>query len=162
MVTEEGQLSAGDPVLAWFGANLPAEAGSILAELARIDRFQPGDEILREGDESRTFGIVQSGRVALSVLVPERGAVTILTVEPGDIIGWSALTTPHRATSTATALEPVELLAFDGAALRGVLRSDCRLAMIVYPRLLQAVSRRLVATREQLLDLFAAQGEAAW
>jgi CRP/FNR family cyclic AMP-dependent transcriptional regulator len=78
------------------------------------------------------------------------------------IIGWSALTIPHRATSTATALEPVEIVAFDGAALRGLLRSDCRFATTVYPRLLQAVSRRLIATREQLLDLFAAQGEAAW
>ncbi len=162
MAIGDGQVAANDPALAWFGANLPAEAGSILAELARIHRYEPGDELLREGEESTVFGIVRQGRVALSVLVPERGAVTILTVEPGDIIGWSALTTPHRATSTATALEPVELVAFDGAALRGLLRSDCRLATTVYPRLLQAVTRRLIATREQLLDLFAAQGEAAW
>ncbi|HSG86871.1 MAG TPA: cyclic nucleotide-binding domain-containing protein [Candidatus Limnocylindrales bacterium] len=162
MAFDGGQLAAADPALAWFGPPLPAEVSSIIAELARVQRYDTGDELLREGEESRTFAIVRSGRVALSVLVPERGAVTILTVEPGDIIGWSALTAPHRATSTATALEPVELLAFEGAALRGLLRSDCRLAMTVYPRLLQAVSRRLVATREQLLDLFAAQGETAW
>jgi CRP/FNR family cyclic AMP-dependent transcriptional regulator len=162
MATDGGRLAAGDPALAWFGTNLPPEVGSILVELARIDRYEPGEELLREGEESRVFGIVRQGRVALSVLVPERGAVTILTVEPGDIIGWSALTIPHRATSTATALEPVEIVAFDGAALRGLLRSDCRFATTVYPRLLQAVSRRLIATREQLLDLFAAQGEAAW
>jgi CRP/FNR family cyclic AMP-dependent transcriptional regulator len=162
MTFDGARLATADPALAWFGSPLPAEVGSIIAEIAKVERYDTGDELLREGEESRIFGIVRSGRVAISVLVPERGAVTILTVEPGDIIGWSALTPPHRVTSTATALEPVELLAFDGAALRGLLRSDCRLATTVYPRLLQAVSRRLVATREQLLDLFAAQGEAAW
>ena len=34
--------------------------------------------------------------------------MTILTVEPGDIFGWSAIVPPHRATSTAVAIEPVE------------------------------------------------------
>ena len=38
----------------------------------------------------RLFGVVIKGRVALRTLVPERGMVTILTVEPGDIFGWSA------------------------------------------------------------------------
>ncbi len=88
--------------------------------------------------------------------------VTILTVEPGDIVGWSALVAPYRSTSTAEVLEPVELVTFDGAALRGVLRSDCVLASVVYPRLLQAVARRLVGTRYQLLDLFASQDNAPW
>jgi CRP/FNR family cyclic AMP-dependent transcriptional regulator len=156
--------AASDPerALAWFGSDLSAEVASLLAELSRVDRHEAGTELFREGEDATHFGIVLRGRVALSVLVPERGAVTILTVEPGDIIGWSALTPPFRSTSTGTAMEPVEVLCFEGAALRGLLRSECRLAMTVYPRLLHAVSRRLVATREQLLDLFAAQGTAAW
>lgn len=146
----------------WFGSALSQHARSRLAECASLRVIPSGTTLMREGEETSLLAIVVRGRVALQMHVPERGTTTILTVEPGDIIGWSALTAPHRATSTATALEPVELLAFEGAALRGLLRSDCRLAMTVYPRLLQAVSRRLVATREQLLDLFAAQGETAW
>ena len=35
-----------------------------------------------------------TGRVALRVRVPERGPPTILTVEPGDVVGWSALVPP--------------------------------------------------------------------
>ncbi len=155
-------LRPGDPGLEWFGGDLPDPVRERLAELAAVRRYETGTELFREGEEARDFAIVRSGRVALRVLVPERGMVSILSVEPGDVIGWSALVAPYRSTSTAEALEPVEVLAFDGAALRGVLRSDCQLASIVYPRLLQAVARRLVGTRYQLLDLFASQDNAPW
>ncbi len=153
---------SGDPGLDWFGADLPADVRERLGELATVRRYEAGEALFREGEEARDFGIVRAGRVALRVLVPERGMVTILTVEPGDVIGWSALVAPYRSTSTGEALEPVEVVEFDGAALRGVLRSDCKLASVVYPRLLQAVARRLVATRYQLLDLFASQENAPW
>jgi CRP/FNR family cyclic AMP-dependent transcriptional regulator len=155
-------LRPGDPGLDWFGSDLPADLRERLGQMATVRRYEADAEVFREADEAREFGIVRAGRVALRVLVPERGMVTILTVEPGDIIGWSALVAPYRSTSTAEALEPAEVLTFDGAALRGVLRSDCRLASVVYPRLLQAVARRLVGTRYQLLDLFASQEDAPW
>ncbi|HYM85072.1 MAG TPA: cyclic nucleotide-binding domain-containing protein [Candidatus Dormibacteraeota bacterium] len=155
-------LRQGDPGLDWFGTELPADVTKRLGELATVRRYAPGSEIFREGEEAREFGIVRAGRVALRVLVPERGMVTILTVEPGDVIGWSAVVAPYRSTSTAEALETAEVVSFDGAALRGVLRSDARLAAIVYPRLLQAVARRLVGTRYQLLDLFASEENAPW
>ena len=102
------------------------------------------------------------GRVALRTLVPERGDVTILTVEPGDVFGWSAVVPPYRVTSTAIAIEPVEAIAFDGRPLRAALREDPVLAQALYPRLLVAVSRRLNATRTQLLDLFAAEQVRTW
>jgi CRP-like cAMP-binding protein len=82
-------------------------------------------------------------------------------VEPGDIVGWSALVPPHRATSECVAVDRVELLAFNGAELRAALRADHALAASIYPRILQVVSRRLAATRFQLLDLFATDRPAA-
>ncbi len=139
----------------WFGAGLPAETQSRLAALGQIRRVPIGTELLREGEIAEEFGILVSGRVALRMLVPERGMVTILTVEPGDILGWSAIVPPHRSTSTVVAIEPVEALMFEGEGLRGALRSDHALAATLYPRILQTVSRRLTATRLQLLDLFA-------
>lgn len=139
----------------WFGAGLPAETQSRLAALGEIRSIPIGTELLREGEIAEEFGVLLSGRVALRMLVPERGMVTILTVEPGDVLGWSAIVPPHRATLTVVAIEPVEALMFDGNALRATLRADHALAATLYPRVLQAVSRRLTATRLQLLDLFA-------
>ncbi|MHB8892459.1 MAG: Crp/Fnr family transcriptional regulator [Candidatus Limnocylindrales bacterium] len=139
----------------WFGAGLPPETVARLAGIAEMRDVESGDEVTREGQVTEALSIVLSGRVALRTLVPERGMVTILTVEPGDVVGWSALVPPHRATATGIAIEPVVLVELPGERLRVMLRSDHALAASLYPRVLQVVSRRLTATRMQLLDLFA-------
>ncbi len=139
----------------WFGAALGPETQARLASLARIERKPAGQVLLREGEHTEDMSIVMSGRIALRMLVPERGMVTILTVEPGDVVGWSALLSPYRATSHAFAIEDTVLLSLRGEDLRAMLRADHALAANVYPRVLQAVARRLAATRFQLLDLFA-------
>jgi CRP-like cAMP-binding protein len=77
-------------------------------------------------------------------------------------VGWSAIVSPHRSTSTAVALAPSEVLSFAGAELRAALDADLELAAAVYPRVLRAVARRLEGTRLQLLDLFTAPGAAEW
>ncbi len=139
----------------WFGAGLSPEAVTRLAAIGEVHDLAPGDLIVAEGQVAESLGIVLSGRVALRMLVPERGMVTILTVEPGDVVGWSAVVPPYRGTDDAVAIEPVRLLKFPGEPLRLLLRADATLAASLYPRLLMAVGRRLAATRLQLLDLFA-------
>lgn len=143
----------------WFGAGLSPHALSRLAECAAVRSYPAGSVILREGQQTDPFGIVTRGRVALRLLVPERGEITILTVEPGDVVGWSALVPPYRSTSTAVALEPTDLLAFNVRLLRRALREDPPLAATLYPRVLEAVARRLSATRHQLLDLYGRERE---
>lgn len=123
--------------------------------MAHIQEHPGGTTLLTEGEVCEEFGIVLSGRIALRTLVPERGMVTILTIEPGDVWGWSAIVPPYRGTSTVVTIEPVTSMVFEGAALRIALREDSALAQVLYPRILVAVSRRLAASRLQLLDLFA-------
>ena len=103
-----------------------------------------------------------SGRVALTQHVAGRGSVTLMTVEPGDIFGWSAIIAPFKATSTVVSLEPVAVVSFDGQQLRQALRADCLLAAGVYPKVLEALARRMVATRTQLLDLYGSESQEPW
>lgn len=144
----------------WFGSGLPPATLARLAALAELRTGPAGLEVLHEGEQSDEFGVLLSGRIALRMLVPERGSVTILTVEPDDIFGWTAIVPPYRASSTVISIEPFEALMFEGPALRAALRADDALAATLYPRILQAVSRRLAATRLQLLDLFSRSDNA--
>jgi CRP-like cAMP-binding protein len=143
----------------WFGAGLSHHARARLADTARILDYPASVVLLHEGDETGVFAILTRGRVALRLRVPERGPVTILTVEPGDVVGWSALVPPHRSTSTAVTTEPCTLIVFEPKGLRDLLEADLPLAATLYPRLLEALGRRLSATRHQLLDLYARQAE---
>ena len=153
----EGALASG-----WFGAGLPEPARARLADLAELATHPAGAVILREGAPVDSLGVVVDGRLAIRLNVPGRGAVTVLTVEPGDFIGWSALVAPHRATSTVVALEPTTIVTFNGLVLRAAFDDEPALAAAVQQRLLEAVARRLEATRTQLLDLFARSESEPW
>jgi CRP-like cAMP-binding protein len=153
-----------DAVLAsgWFGAGLSDATRKRLAVLADLTTIPAGAVVLREGSPVDAFGVVVSGRLSIRLSVPGRSTVTVLTIEPGDCVGWSALVPPHRATSTVLAVEPTTVLSFDGEALRTAIDSDPALAAAVLWRVLDAVSRRLTATRTQLLDLFAKTDHEPW
>ncbi len=146
----------------WFGAGLPGPARDRLAELAHLGSYPTGEVVIHEGQPVDSFGVVVEGRLAVRLNVPGRSTVTALTIEPGDIVGWSALVPPHRATSTVVALEPTTVVAFDGSSLRSELDADPALAAAVTWRVLDAVARRLEATRTQLLDLFARVEHEPW
>lgn len=145
-----------------FVAGLGGGERRRLASFARLVRVGADEILLREGEPTPYLGIVTSGRVALRMRLPGRGPVTIATVEAGDIVGWSAVVAPYRATSTAIAVEATEIVALDGAPLRQALDADEDLASALYPRILRSVARRLEGTRLQLLDLFGGPEDRAW
>ncbi len=139
-----------------------AEARALLERWLRVLPIEAGVTFIEEGGPTPFLGFVRSGRVALRMRVPERGAVTILTVDPGELLGWSAIVPPHRATTSATALEATVLDVVDANVLRDVLAGDRDLASRILPAVLAVVSARLTATRTQLLDLFRDHDEAMW
>jgi len=129
-----------------------------LPRYRRIDRQQ----LDRLGRQHSRGSPRRTDEAHLTEHVAGRGSVTLMTVEPGDIFGWSALISPFRATSTVVSLEPVKVIAFDAGLLRERVRSDCELTAGIYPKLLEALARRLGATRHQLLDLYGSEQTEPW
>jgi CRP/FNR family cyclic AMP-dependent transcriptional regulator len=125
-----------------------------LGALGRLIELPEGATPIREGAVCDWLGVVITGRFGLRLRLPGGQDRTILSVEPGDVVGWSTVLSPAVATSTAVAVLPTTAVVFDGVPLRDALASDCALAAALYERLLGAVARRLVATRLQLLDLY--------
>ena len=138
----------------WFGAEMSRGCIARLAEMARVYEAPAKTTLLQEGHETLELSVLVTGRVAISEHVPGRGSVKLMTVEAGDIFGWSALMPPYHATLTVTATERVEVIGIDGARLREMVKSDPMLAACVYRRTFDAVGRRLYAVIEQLLDVY--------
>ena len=143
----------------WFGAELSPHARERMAEIGEVRQVEPGAVLLREGTETERFGVLLGGLLSLRVAVAGRGRATLMTIEPGEVFGWTAVVPPYRATCTVVALEASSVVVFDAERLRDLLREDEALALTLFPRLLQCVSRRLTATRNQLLDLYARDSE---
>ena len=134
---------------------MPKALVARLDSLAKTRSYSAGTTLFAEGDAHPDFHIVAKGHVRLDMLVPQRGRIPILTAGTGDILAWSALIGNAVMTSTAVALEPVETLAFPGNQLRQLSETEHEVGFYVMRQLASAMSRRLLATRLQLLDLFA-------
>ena len=128
---------------------------AIVADCARFTRFPTGATILREGQPADGFFVLRSGSVALEVASPERGAMVLQTLGPGDALGWSWLFPPFRWHLDAVAREPLAVIAFDGACLRAKCDADHELGYQLMGRFADLMLQRLQATRLQLLDVYA-------
>ena len=146
----------------WFGSDLAEASLERLGRLAREYEAPARTRLLREGDDTGELSILVSGRIALTEHVAGRGSVTLMSAEPGDVFGWTAIIPPFRATATVVSLEPVKVIAVEAEALRAELKADCILAAGVYPRLAEALAHRLEATRQQLLDLYGSEQRPPW
>lgn len=146
----------------WFGLALPPDSRYRLADLGRLYEAPAGLVLLHEGEDTRELGLVVSGRVGLRAHVPGRGPMTLLTVEQGDVFGWSAIVAPFLATSTASTVERSLIVGLEATALRAALHADAGLAASVYRQVLEAVARRLVVTRHQLYDLYRLDSYEPW
>ena len=67
------------------------EAGhlDVLAETASEVLFPPGHRIFEEGGYADKFWLVESGHVAVDLLVPGEGLAVIANVGIGGLLGWS-------------------------------------------------------------------------
>ena len=153
-----------DPVaeLAALGiaTDLSPAARQRLAAIARIEELPAGRTVLREGQPTLELGVVLDGRVALQTHLSGRADLTLMTLDRGDIFGWSAAL-GDPSTSSVVAQVPTRAVLLERDGLLDALAADPEFAAAIYRRLFQAVTSRLVATRLQLLDLYAsAEGRA--
>ena len=117
-------------------------------------RFNAGEFVFQEGEEANTFYLIREGRVALEVVFPGRGAVTIETLEGGELLGWSWLIPPYRWRFDARAVKMTRAIALDGKCLRGKCEEDHELGYKLVKEGASSLGQRLDATRMRLLDMY--------
>ena len=133
---------------------LAPEHRATIAGCARNRVFARGEALLREGDAADEFFVLREGAVAIEAHDPARGALTIETLHPGEIVGWSWLLPPYRAAFDARASDVAHVLAFDGTCLRRKCEADPALGYALMKLVAGVFVERLQNTRLRLLDLY--------
>ncbi len=154
-VAVETQALAGVLKNLRFSESLPPHVLEAIAGAATLCDFPAGTVLFREGAQNDKLMIVATGRVALDVRVPGRGDVRILSLGPGDMVAWSALFGGGRMTTSAVTLQDTQLVAIPAAEVMSLCESDPSFGYNLMRQVALALANRLVATRLQLLDLFA-------
>jgi CRP-like cAMP-binding protein len=137
-----------------FAQGLEERHAALLTGCAANVHFDARQLIFREGEEANHFYLVREGKLAVELFAAERGAITILTVGAGEVLGWSWLVPPYRWKFDARALEPTRAIALDGKCLRIKAEQDHDLGYELLKRVAHIMEERLQATRLQLLNVY--------
>jgi CRP-like cAMP-binding protein len=116
----------------WFQSLGPDHFEKLVA-IAGLGEWAEGQTIFAEGTPDGKLYLILEGRVAIEKHVPGRGRVTLLTLGPSEIFGWSAVV-PVIGTKTATAraITPTQAVTFDSQALEQACDEDHDLGYLVY------------------------------
>ena len=117
-------------------------------------RFNAGELIFREGHQAEHFYLIRAGKVALEIPALGRGSVTIQTLGPGEIVGWSWLVPPYNWRFDGRAAEMTRAIVFDGKCLREKCEDDHELGYELQKRVIAVLGEHLDATRFRLLDVY--------
>ena len=107
------------------------------------------------------------GSVAIVIAIPDRDEVqtltrqltgnlknrdvTVSTVRPGNIFGWSALVPPHKSTAGAKAQTPCRVVFFDCEELRPLCDQDHEFGHLMAQKAAQVIRERLRDMRMESL-----------
>jgi CRP/FNR family transcriptional regulator len=120
-----------------------------LARVAQVTvprRFEAGEAVFHEGDQSDTCYIVRTGHVRAIREHSDGRTITLATFGQGEIFGELAIFDDDRRSATVESLEDTDAVAILGQDMRRLLREHPDIAV----KLLAALSRRLRETNDRL------------
>ncbi|MFW5921247.1 MAG: cyclic nucleotide-binding domain-containing protein [Polyangiales bacterium] len=125
-----------------------------VAAIADEQQLPAGTVVFREGDPSEDVYVVAEGRVSLSMRVERRGETLILSVGPGELLGWTGFQSTGTRVATARTVEATTLVRLPSGPIRELCERDHDVGFALMKRAFAEVTRRLQETRMQLLDMF--------
>lgn len=135
-----------------FFADLPADTVRTLAAVSRRRTLADGEVLVEQGGNWQAVHWLIGGRIALRMEHAGR-QVLVMTLGPGELLGWTALREEPLALTAARAIGPTELVAVPIDALLDLLTGGGPASRLALQRLIGLAAHHLDATRVQLLRL---------
>ena len=112
-----------------------------LAKAARVQKYQPGQVIVREGQNPHGFFIIVSGKVEVVKGADSENPNVLRIMQAGEFFGTAALIERKPRTATVSAIEDTECVSLWRVDFRAELRENPVIAV----NMLSSLLRRLNA-----------------
>jgi CRP-like cAMP-binding protein len=130
------------------------EAFNKFARVASYQEYQPGDIIIKEGEQKDTLMVIEEGQAEvskgdLSLYAEDQKVATIsgdrkfCDIFRGDILGEMSLIDVEPASATVRAVTKVGIWSMDRVDFAAVLRKDLTTYIVVITNIARILSRRL-------------------
>jgi len=125
-----------------------------IAKLAKIEEFEQGDLIFKEGDKAEKIYMVLEGRVSTEITIYSEKRAPVYTMTKGKFFGYPSLLRVRKFTTAARCLDRVKVVTIAADELENkIFKKDCRRGYLVMKRAAELIAQKLSDTRMQLLSL---------
>jgi CRP/FNR family cyclic AMP-dependent transcriptional regulator len=123
-----------------------------IAKLARIEEFEPGDYIFKEGDEAKKIYVVLEGRVSVEMPVGPEKTIQVYTMTKWRFFGYPALLRTKKFTTNARCIDRVKVVSIAAEDLENLFKENCTCGYLVMKRVAELIAQKLRDTRMQLIS----------
>jgi CRP-like cAMP-binding protein len=129
---------------------LKADHLELLRPLFERVTFAAGETVLEQGEEAEYLYLIERGKIAICYKPYDGEKITISHVEAGRLFGWSAVVGNPKYTSSAVAVEDLEVIRVRGSDLRQLCAKHPEAGMAILDRLADSVSTRWKDAHQQI------------
>jgi CRP-like cAMP-binding protein len=133
-----------------YFAGIRDESLKQLAMIAEEKSVPAGTVLFREGDLATHLSVIIKGEVNIQYMLGNGELRTVDTLVEGDLLMWSALVEPHRATAMGTTTKETLLARIDGPKLRQLCQREPILGYQLMTEVAKLLANRLEGARVQL------------
>ena len=133
--------------------DIPAEELEQIGTMFELKQIIAGETIFHQGDEAKNLFILLTGKVSIRYKPYDGPPLTISSIIPGWVFGWSAALGRETYTSEAFALLPGSAFGLSKEHLLEICNRNDEAGIIFLDRLTSIIADRLNQTPKQILSV---------
>ncbi len=155
-----------------FFFDMPQEQLAEIAQIGKVSEFDLNQTVFQYGDKAFDLYGVMDGEVELSITLRDKIVkkdiqyedsiqtrietiekdIIIVSIEPGEIFGWSAFINPKTYKATAKCSQPASIILLPADKLKTLFDKNPQLGYVFMERLSETISQRLRSTTDKLVE----------
>jgi CRP-like cAMP-binding protein len=125
-----------------------------IASISEVCEYDSQDILFHEGAEAEYVYFVVCGKIMLELCPSTIYQKKLLSIGPGEMLGWSSFVEQRNYASTGVVVAPTQLIRIDGKHLRAICDRDPEFGYDFMHRIVRALAKRLTVTWNQLANVY--------
>jgi CRP-like cAMP-binding protein len=125
-----------------------------IASIAEVCEYDVTDILFHEGETAEYVYFVVTGKIMLELCPSTIYHKNLMSIGPGEMLGWSAFVEQCNYASTGLVVVPTQLIRIEGKRLRAICDNDPAFGYDFMHRIMRALAKRLTSTWSQLANVY--------
>jgi len=124
----------------------------IISKISTIKEFKVKEILFEQYDQVSDLYILLEGTLSIGISLAKEKRIHLSSVQPGQLISWSAIFEPQISTAWVMATGPTKVLAIDAKKIQMEFKRDCEFGFLTMLKIAKTISNRLSDTRFNLMN----------